>query len=69
MMRAMERPICATSMVLGEPRSEMVALVIDEHLRLVHELSKGHRVQDSVAVALERVRSSGVRSLSRSSST
>ena len=37
---------------VGEPRAVMVALVIDEHLRLVVEPAEGGRVQDAVAVAL-----------------
>ena len=38
---------------VGEAGSEMVALVIDEHLRLVGEAAEGGRMDDPVAVALE----------------
>ena len=31
----------------------MIALVVDEHLRLVGEAAEGGRVEDTVAVALE----------------
>ncbi len=38
---------------VGEAGAEMVALVIDEHLRLVGEPAEGGRMDDAVAVALE----------------
>ena len=38
---------------VGETGAEMVALVIDEHLRLVGETAEGGRMDDAVAVALE----------------
>ena len=38
---------------VGEAGAEMVALVIDEHLRLVGETAEGGRMDDAVAVALE----------------
>ena len=39
---------------MGEPRAEMVALVGDENLRLVLEPAEGGRMDDAVAVTLER---------------
>ena len=39
---------------VGEPRAVVVALRVDEHLRLVLEPPEGLRVDDPVAVALER---------------
>ena len=39
---------------MGQPRAEMVALVVDEDLRLVLQPPKGVGVDDAVAVALER---------------
>ena len=41
---------------VGEAGAEMVALVVDEHLRLVGEAAEGGRMDDAVAVALEAVR-------------
>ena len=41
---------------VGEAGAEMVALVMDEHLRLVGEAAEGGRMDDAVAVALEFVR-------------
>ena len=38
---------------MGEAGAEMVALVMDEHLRLVGEAAEGGRMDDAVAVALE----------------
>ena len=38
---------------VGEAGAEMVALVMDEHLRLVGEAAEGGRMDDAVAVALE----------------
>ena len=38
---------------MGEAGAEMVALVIDEHLRLVGEPAEGGRMDDAVPVALE----------------
>jgi len=38
---------------VGEARTEMVALMIEEHLRLMGEAAEGSRVDDAVAVALE----------------
>ena len=38
---------------MGESRSEMIALVIDEDLRLVGETPEGRRMDDPVPVALE----------------
>ena len=37
-----------------QPRAEMVALVVHEHLRLVRKAAEGGRMDDAVAVALER---------------
>ncbi len=39
---------------VGQPRAVMIALVIDEDLRLVVQPAEGGRVQDAVAVAGER---------------
>lgn len=39
---------------MGQPCAEMIALVIDEHLRLVFQAPKRRRMNDPVAVALER---------------
>ena len=39
---------------VGQAGAEMVALVMDEHLRLVGEAAEGGRMDDAVAVALER---------------
>ncbi len=41
---------------MGEPGAEMVALVVDEDLRLVGEAAESRRMDDPVAVALEGVR-------------
>ena len=38
---------------MGQPRAEMIALVIDEDLRLVLEAAEGRRMDDPVPVALE----------------
>ena len=38
-----------------EPRPVVIALVVDEHLRLVSQAAKGGRVDDAVAVALKGV--------------
>ena len=38
---------------VGEAGAEMIALVVDEDLRLVGQAAKGGRVNDPVAVALE----------------
>jgi len=38
---------------MRQARAEQVALVVDEHLRLVLEAAKRSRVNDTVAVALE----------------
>ena len=38
---------------VGEAGAEMVALVVDEHLRLVGKTAKGGRMDDAVAVPLE----------------
>ncbi len=38
---------------VGETGAEVVAFVVDEHLRLVFQAAEGGRVQDPVAVALE----------------
>ena len=40
---------------VGQPRAEMIALVIDEHLGLVGEPAEGGRMDDAVAVAAELV--------------
>ena len=40
-------------MRMGQPGAEMVALVIDEDLRLVLEPAEGGGMDDAVAVALE----------------
>ena len=40
---------------MGQPGAEMVALVVDENLRLVGEAAKSGRMDDAVAVALEVV--------------
>ena len=39
---------------MGQARAEMVALVVDEDLRLVLQPAKGVGMDDAVAVALER---------------
>ena len=39
---------------VGKPRAIVVALIGDEHLRLVFQAAKGRRMDDAVAVALER---------------
>ena len=38
---------------MGQPRAEMIALVEEEHLRLVVEPAEGGRMDDAVAIALE----------------
>ena len=38
---------------MGQPRAEIVALVLDEDLRLVLQAAEGLAVHDPVAVALE----------------
>jgi len=38
---------------VGEAGAEVVALVVDEHLRLVFQPAEGGRVQDAVTVSLE----------------
>ena len=43
---------------VGQARAEMVALVVDEHLRLVGEAAEGGGMDDAVAVALESRRGS-----------
>ena len=53
--RAMVRPICATSMAVGQADAEMVAVGGDEHLGLVAQAAEGDRMDDPVAVALEDV--------------
>ncbi len=40
---------------VGEPRAVMVALVIDEHLRLVRQAAEGGGMDDAVAIAAEVV--------------
>src|SRR5690348_18129997 len=40
---------------MGEPRPVVVALVIDEHLRLMREAAEGGRMDDSVTIATEVV--------------
>ena len=40
---------------VGEPRAEMVALVIDENLRLVRQAAEGGGMDDAVAIAAEVV--------------
>ena len=40
---------------VGEPGAEMIALVIDEHLRLVREAAERRGVDDAVAIAPEVV--------------
>src|SRR5665647_3700429 len=40
---------------MGEPRAVVVALVIDEHLRLIGEPPEGGGMDDAVAVAPEHV--------------
>jgi hypothetical protein len=39
---------------VGEPRPEVVTLVIDEHLGLILEPAKCGAVHDPIAIALER---------------
>ena len=39
---------------VGEPRAEVVALGVDEHLRLVAQPAEGLGVDDPVAIALKR---------------
>ena len=46
---------------VGEPRAEMIAFVIDEHLRLVGEAAERRGVDDSVAIAPEVVARGGWR--------
>ena len=46
---------------VGQPRAVMVALVIDEHLRLVGEPAEGGGMDDAVAVAAEIVARGGWR--------
>ncbi len=46
---------------VGEPGAEMVALVIDEHLRLVGEAAEGGGMDDAVAIAPEVVARGGWR--------
>ncbi len=53
--RAIERPSWATSNECGEPGAEQVALVVQEHLRLVDQPAKGRGMHDAVAVALEGI--------------
>ena len=38
---------------MGQPRAEVIAFVIDEHLRLVLQAAKGGRVDDAVPVPLK----------------
>ena len=48
-----------------QPRAVVVALVEHEHLRLVGEPPEGRRMQDAVAVALERAARRALGSASR----
>src|SRR5687767_3744726 len=40
---------------MGQANAEMVAVGSDEHLRLVAQAAEGDRMDDAVAVALERI--------------
>ena len=53
--RASERAIWATSSVWVSLRAVVVALVIDEHLRLVRQPAEGAGMDDPVAIAPEGV--------------
>jgi hypothetical protein len=38
---------------MGQPRAEMIALMVDKHLRFVLQAAKGGRVDDAVTVPLK----------------